>query len=129
MTVDTPAPDVGERPTSPRGGWRAIRDALGVVVGAVLGVAPHVLHHVGLLAGTALVTGASGNAIFFAVGLLLSVPMLRRLHRHVGSWRAPAIALVAFTALFSLSAFVVGPAISGTDGAPATPSPTHDHDH
>jgi hypothetical protein len=28
------------------------------VIGAVVGLAPHVLHHIGLLAGTALIAGA-----------------------------------------------------------------------
>ena len=50
----------------------AIRDGIGAVVGVVLGVAPHVLHHIGLLAGAALITGALGNALFYLIGLLLS---------------------------------------------------------
>ena len=109
----------------------AVRDTAGSVIGAVLGLVPHLLHHVTLIAGTALVTGAGGNALFFAVGLLLSVPMLRRLHRKFGSWVAPTIAVAVFAAMFSLSAFVIGPAISGestTPSAPATPSPGHASD-
>lgn len=53
----------------------------GVVAGwaVVTGVAPHVLHHAGPLAGAALLAGFGGKAIFFALGLVLSVPMLRRL--------------------------------------------------
>ena len=122
---------------------RAIRDAAGAVLGTVLGIAPHVLHHVSLLAGAALITGASGNALFFVLGLALSVPMLRRLYRHFRTPWAPAIAVAVFTGLFSLSAFVIGPAISGTDDPAPTspnnpgpsnpspsPSPTGDHtDH
>jgi hypothetical protein len=104
--------------------WRTFRDSAGAVVGAVLGIAPHVLHHIGLLAGAALVTGASGNALFYAIGLLFSVPMLRRIHRHFHSWWAPAIAVAVFTGLFSLSAFVIGPAISGSDQATPPPAPT-----
>ena len=104
----------------------AVRDTVGAVLGAVLGLVPHLLHHVTLIAGTALVTGAGGNALFFAVGLLLSVPMLRRLRRRFGSWVAPAIAIAVFAAMFSLSAFVIGPAISGESAAPAAPvSPSH----
>lgn len=135
MTVDTPASVVGEH-SAPPGRWTTIRDTAGAVVGTVLGIAPHVLHHIGLLAGAALITGASGNAIFYVAGLALSIPMLRRLYRHFSSWWAPALAVVAFTGLFSLSAFVIGPAISGTDDAPApsspgepSPSPSHSHDH
>lgn len=123
-----------------RSTWRAIRDGAGAVVGVVLGVAPHVLHHIGLVAGAALITGASGNALFYLIGLALSIPMLRRLHRHFQTAWAPAIAIAVFTGLFSLSAFVIGPAISSTGDngddpqrpAPTspTPSPTVDeHGH
>lgn len=136
MRADTTLAVVGKHSSPPIGRWRTIRDTAGAVVGAVLGIAPHVLHHIGLLAGAAIITGASGNAILYGVGLLFSVPMLRRLYSHARSWWAPALAVVAFTGLFSLSAFVMGPAISGTDDAPALPSPTvpsptpsHDHDH
>ena len=108
-----------------------VRDAVGAVVGAILGVAPHVLHHVGLIAGTAFVSGAGGNALFYAVGLLLSVPMLRRIHRRFGTWIAPAIAAMAFTVMFLVSALVVGPAITSDVGPrepPARlPSPTQQH--
>ena len=99
------------------------------VVGAIVGVAPHVLHHVGFLAGTAVLAGAGGTALFGVVGLLASVPMLLRLRRRFGTWRAPAIALGVFTVMFSLSAFVIGPAISGTSANDntSTPSPTVDH--
>lgn len=136
MKVDTPTSVVGGHSPPPPGRWKTIRDTVGAVVGAVLGIAPHVLHHIGLLTGAALLTGASGNALFFVAGLALSGPMLRRLYRHFRSWWAPATAVAAFTVLFSLSAFVIGPAISGTDDSPAptsptgpSPSPTHGHDH
>jgi hypothetical protein len=103
------------------------------VVGAIVGVAPHVLHHVGFLAGTAVIAGAGGTALFGVIGLLASIPMLLRLRRRFGTWRAPAIALGVFTAMFALSAFVIGPAISGTSAndstgtSTSTPSPTVDH--
>lgn len=116
--------------------WTVIRDTAGAVIGTVLGMAPHVLHHIGLLTGAALITGASGNALFYAIGLLFSVPMLRRLYRHFATLWAPAIAVVVFTGLFALSAFVIGPAISGTDDPPPpsvptdpSPSPTDEHGH
>lgn len=108
----------------------AARDAAGAVVGAVMGVLPHVLHHVGLIAGTAFVTGAGGNVLFFALGLLLSVPLLRRIHRRFGTWVAPAVAVGVFAAMFAISAFVIGPALTGTDEAeavPSTPVPTIQH--
>ena len=127
-----------DTPFGARSRLTAIRDAAGAVLGTILGVAPHVLHHVGLLAGAALITGASGNALFYVIGLLLSIPMLRRMYRRFHTPWAPVIAVAVFTGLFSLSAFVIGPAISGTDPAPTTPtnpgptdpSPTGDHtDH
>lgn len=108
----------GKRSDLPR--RRRFRDALSGVLGGILGLAPHVLHHVGLLAGTALVAGSGGTALFGALGLVASLPLLRRLHRRFGTWRAPAVGLALFTAMFALSAYLIGPAISGDDAtAPA----------
>jgi len=88
--------------------------------GGFIGLLPHVLHHVGPLAGAALLAGATGRALFAAIGFVAAIPFLRRLHRRFGTWRAPAIALALFAAMFSLSSFVIGPAIS-SDNAPARP--------
>ena len=102
------------------------------LVGAVVGLAPHVLHHVGLLAGTALVAGSGGTALFAVVGLLATIPMLRRLHRRFGTLKAPAIGLAVFAAMFALSAFVIGPAISSsqtTNPSPTGPSLDHSSHH
>jgi predicted PurR-regulated permease PerM len=97
-------------------------------LGALVGLAPHVLHHVGPLVGTALVAGAGGTVLFGVVGLIASVPMLIKLHRRFSSWWAPAIALAAFTAMFLISSFVIGPLISGS-GQPTAPGiTTVDHD-
>ena len=90
------------------------------VWGGFIGLLPHVLHHVGPLAGAALLAGATGRALFAAVGFVAAIPFLRRLHRRFRTWKAPAIALAVFAAAFSLSSFVIGPAISG-DEAPAQP--------
>lgn len=68
--------------------------------------------------GTALVAGTGGTALFGALGLLASVPMLIRLRRRFSNWWAPAIALAVFTAMFLLSAFVLGPLISSTGAGP-----------
>jgi hypothetical protein len=104
--------------------WHAVAGA----VGLVMGLLPHVLHHIGLLAGTALVAGSGGTALFAALGLLASIPMLVRLHRRFGGWVAPMLGLVAFAAMFSLSAFVIGPAISGSGGDVVPgPEPTVEH--
>ena len=105
-----------ERPSFAGRVWGAVAAAWGAVVGLL----PHVLHHVGPLAGAALLAGATGRALFAAIGFVAAVPFLRRLYRRFGTWRAPAIALAIFVAMFSLSSFVIGPAISGGD-APAQP--------
>jgi hypothetical protein len=100
------------------------------VIATVVGLAPHLLHHIGLLAGTALVAGAGGTALFGVVGLVASVPLLLRLRRRFRSWWAPVIGLAVFAAMFALSAFVVGPAINSSgDGPPGggQPSPSVDH--
>ena len=133
-STTTTAPVAGERPPGAearKSRLAAARDAVGAFVGAVLGLTPHVLHHAGLIAGAAFVTGAGGNALFFAIGLVFSIPLLRRLYRRFRTWRAPAIAVAVFAAVFSLSAFVIGPAISGDPGpTPQEPVPSQDqHGH
>lgn len=104
--------------------WHSIVGAVGLIVGLL----PHVLHHVGLLAGTALVAGSGGTALFGALGFVASIPLLVRLYRKFGSWVAPALGLLVFAAMFSLSAFVIGPAISGT-ASDTTPGPVPSVDH
>ena len=104
--------------------WAAVLAAWG----GFIGLLPHVLHHVGPLAGAALLAGAAGRALFAAIGFVAAIPFLRRLRLRFGTWRAPAIALAIFAAMFSLSSFVIGPAISGGD-APARPGIEEDgHD-
>jgi len=72
------------------------------------------------------------SLLFFTLGLMFSIPLLRRLHRRFHTWRAPAIAVVVFADLFSISAFVIGPAIAGNwapagDPTSPTPAPTENH--
>jgi MFS family permease len=89
-----------------------------------MGLAPHVMHHIGFLAGAAFLTGFLGNSLLYVVGLLLSIPLLRRLRRRFGTRKAPAIGVAVFTALFALSAFVIGPLFNpATPNQPDTPSP------
>ena len=115
---------------SPTGHLRAWWNGLVAVLGAAAGIAPHVLHHVALLAGTALVAGTGGTALFGALGLILSIPFLLRLRRRFDSWWAPTIGLAVFTVMFSLSAFLVGPAITGSGSAPPSqPSPSTSHNN
>jgi hypothetical protein len=127
------ASDAGRVPTP--GTAARVRAGMLGAWAAITGAAPHVLHHVGPLAGTALVAGAGGRALFGAVGFVATVPMLRRLRRRTGSWRVPGLALAAFAAIYTVSTLVVGPAI-GTATAPdaVTPPPAqvevdhHGHD-
>ena len=109
---------------------RAWWNALVASIGFLMGLLPHVLHHVGALAGTALVAGSGGTALFVVLGLLASIPFLLRLYRRFGTWRAPAIGLLIFVAMFSLSTFVIGPAISGAgDAGDAKPGPVPSVEH
>lgn len=105
--------------------------ALVAAWGAAIGLAPHVLHHVGPLAGAALLAGTTGTLLFGAVGFVAAVPFLIRLHRRFGTWRAPAIALAVFAVMFSLSSFVIGPAISGGDepSRPGVEQDDHEQHH
>ena len=105
-----------ERPSLAGRVWGGVLAAWG----GFIGLLPHVLHHVGPLAGAALLAGATGRVLFAAIGFVAAVPFLRRLHRRFKTWKAPAIALAIFAAMFSLSSFVIGPAISG-DNEPAGP--------
>jgi putative copper export protein len=110
---------------------RTLATAGSGAVAAISGIAPHVLHHVGPLAGTAILAGAGGTVLFGLAGLALSVPMLLRLRRRFGTWVAPAIATVIFTGVYLVSALVVGPAITADRDRGATPmmspSPSPDH--
>lgn len=127
-----PVPAATPDPTPPpaerlrrRSVWTVITGALG----AVMGLVPHVLHHVGPLVGTALVTGVGGTALFGALGLAASVPMLLKLRRRFASWWAPALALIVFTGMFALSSFVIGPQISGaSEPADTVVNDTGEHD-
>jgi hypothetical protein len=103
--------------------------ALAALWGLTLGALPHVLHHVGPLAGAALLAGAAGTALFGAIGLIAAIPFLFRLHRRFATWRAPAVAVALFAIMFSLSAFVVGPALTQRDDAPAVGDQEHELHH
>jgi hypothetical protein len=118
MTVLTEA---ARREPVYRRAWRRTWAGLVAAWGAVIGLAPHVLHHVGPLAGAALLAGTGGTLLFAALGFVAATPFLLRLYRRFRTWRAPAIALVVFAAMFSLSSFVIGPAITG--GEEPAPKP------
>lgn len=112
--------------TFARRAWVSVSTA----TAAVLGLLPHILHHVGPLAGAALFAGATGSLLFGAIGFVAAIPFLRRVRRRCGNWRVPAGILAAMVVVFSLSTFVIGPAITGAgedDGStPAEPAPGSD---
>ena len=118
MTATTAAPATAEPARMRTRLWNLVVAAWA----AITGIAPHVLHHVGPLAGTALVAGAGGRWLFGAIGFVATIPMLLRLHKRFGTWVAPAIALAIFAAVFSFSTFVIGPRISAAT-TPPEPAP------
>ena len=116
----------------------AVQSPAGVlsgIIAVISGIAPHVLHHVGPLAGTAVLAGAGGTVLFGVAGFALSVPMLLRLRQRFRSWVAPGVASLVFVVVYLFSALVVGPAITGTpSGASVEPTATpiasgHDEHH
>ena len=109
----------------PRRGWLSrLTGGISAAIGAVAGVLPHLLHHVGPIAGAAVLTGTAGSALFGLLGFLLMVPMLLRLRRRFGSWLAPAVALALFLLMFTISTLWIGPAIRGDSTAT-----TNEHEH
>ncbi len=116
---------MSEPAVASRGG---VRHLLTATWGAVTGAAPHVLHHVGPLAGAALLAGVGGQLVFLGVGLVATIPTLRRLRRRFGTWIAPGVALSLFTVTFALSAFVVGQWITGEGDPPSAGVVADDHE-
>lgn len=114
-SVSSPTPpvrrSVGQRV------WVGVSSAGAVV----LGVLPHVLHHVGLFVG-ALFAGVGGSLVFGAAGFLAAIPFLLRVHRRTGTWRTPAALLALFAVIFSISTFVIGPAITTSSSETNSPA-------
>ena len=96
--------------------------------GVLVGVAPHVLHHVGPLAGAALLAGAGGSCSS-ARSASLSLPFLLRLYRRFHTLVAPALATLAFAAVFAVSTLVVSPLITGSGDNGKTPGIEQPTDH
>ncbi|MEU7773550.1 hypothetical protein AB0C44_19710 [Micromonospora taraxaci] len=101
------------------------RWSVGAVVGATMGLAPHLLHHLGLFAGAALLAGATGTVLFGVLGVAAMTPMVLRLRRRFGTWWAPGVALLLFAAMFATSSLVIGPALRGTGSDTPRPDPAH----
>ena len=113
-----------------RRGWLArIGAAFSAAVGVVAGIAPHVLHHVGPIAGAALLAGAGGTLLFGVIGFVLTIPMLLRLKRRFGTWAAPGVALALFAVAFTVSTLWIGPAIRGDSGGGSGEQPVDHPSH
>jgi hypothetical protein len=97
--------------------------------GALTGVAPHVLHHVGPLAGAALLAGTGGRLLFGVIAVVVSIPFLLRLYRRFRTWTAPAIAVTVMAVMYTVSSLVIGPAISGDAGTETTEEQHDEHGH
>jgi hypothetical protein len=106
------ATESGAGPAPARRSTRVWNGVVGVWAG-VTGLAPHVLHHVGPLAGAALLAGAGGQLLFGGIGFVAMVPFLLRLRRRFSNWWAPGIALSVFVVVYTVSTLVVGPLVSG----------------
>jgi hypothetical protein len=126
MSATTTTNHPGEPPATGALPPRTLRERTAALVSSalavLLGLAPHVLHHAGPLAGAALLAGTGGSLLFGAIGLLAAIPFLLRVHRRCGNWRVPGALLALFTVMFSISAFVIGPAISGQSSGGAKPA-------
>lgn len=72
--------------------------------------------------GRALFAGAGGSLLFGAVGFLAAIPFLLRIHRRTGTWGTPAVLLALFALIFSISTFVVGPAITTSPSKKSSPA-------
>jgi hypothetical protein len=101
-----------------------LRVLLSGAVAALLGAAPHVLHHAGPLAGAALLGGVMGSLLFGALGLVAAIPFLLRIRRRTGGWRIPVALLVAFAVVFAVSTAITRSAVGGGEESnrPAAPS-------
>ena len=104
-----------------------VRAVVATLGAAALGAAPHVLHHVGPLAGAALLASATGKLLFGLVGFVLAVPMLRRLRRRHGSWAMPGGVLALMALVFTFSTLVIGPAVTGSSPDPPSVSSPSGH--
>ncbi len=110
-----------------RGFWGAMWAGARATIGGLMGLAPHVMHHIGFLAGAAILTGFLGNAVLYGLGMLLSIPLLGRLRRRFGTWKAPMLGVAVFSGFFAISAFVIGPLFNpAASDEPTVPAPTAD---
>jgi len=106
-----------------------IAAAIGSAWAAIMGVLPHVLHHIGPLAGATLLAGTAGTLLFGAAAFLLTIPLLLRVHKRSGTWRIPLALLALFIAIWLLSTFVIGPIVRDSLAPKPTPTQKQPADH
>lgn len=110
--------------------WTArVMGVLSGAIGTVAGITPHVLHHVGPIAGAALLTGTGGSVLFGAIGFVLTLPLLIQLKRRFRTLLAPAIALIVFATMFTISTLWVGPAVRDAISDDSDSTPASDPHH
>ena len=124
-TLNAPSRPVAPEQGAPRTLPQRVAAFVSSAVAAILGILPHVLHHAGPLAGAALLVGTGGALLFGAIGLVAAIPFLLRVHRRCGNWRVPGALLALFAIVFSISTFVIGPVISGSDSGATSKSTTN----
>jgi hypothetical protein len=134
--VSTQPPSAATAPPAsavdrPRPVRRRVTAGLATAWVAITGLAPHVLHHAGPLAGVALVSGTFGTSLFAVLGFVATVPLLRRLRRRFGSWTVPVLALALFAGIFTFSTVVLGPLVTdaGSDAGQGAEAPVAETDH
>ena len=121
------APTRGKQP--PRSVTARLSSAVLGLWAVVTGIAPHVLHHVGPLAGAALLAGTGGRLLVGVIAVVVSIPLLLRLYRRFRTWTAPAIAMTVMAVMYMVSSLVIGPAISGDAGTETIVEQHDEHGH
>lgn len=97
MLPDSPQPSEPAADTA--GAGTSIASA---ATGTAAAFLPHVLHHAGLIAGAAVLSGVAGGVVFALVGLVAIVPLALHRRRRTGTWRAPIAAVAVFVLMFAV---------------------------
>ncbi len=100
-TLTAPIRRVAGEQATPRAFRERAVAIVSAAVAVVLGLAPHVLHHAGPLAGAALLAGTGGALLFGAIGFVAAIPLLLRVHRRCSNWLVPGALLALFAVVFS----------------------------
>jgi len=105
-----------------------VRSAVLAAWGGFIGLLPHVLHHVGPLAGAALLAGTEGTILFATIGFVAAVPFLLRVTGASAPGGLRRSRSPSSPRCSRSRRSVIGPAISG--GEDTSPRPgIEDADH